>query len=112
MKYYDEDNSGHIHKELEKIVLNWPDVTTKLMFGCPAYRADRIIFVFVVNGRLVITKIDSTQINTLKSQFQAVPFQAGKRTIKKWTKIPADNEKDVKALVPFLSRSYALARDA
>ncbi len=59
-------------------------------------------------GGVVITRLDSDQKNILKSQFRAGPFQAGKRTIENWVKIPIDDENEFEALIPFLRKIYAL----
>jgi hypothetical protein len=112
MKYYDEKKSKHIRLALEKVVLEWPQVTTKIMFGCPAYLADGNLFALTVTAGVVINHLDREEKTELEHHYPAGPFQAGKRTIKKWIKVPVTGEEEIKPLVPFLRKSYQSALTA
>jgi len=55
MKYYSEEDMKDLRRVFEKEVLSWPEVSTKRMFGCPCYQADKRLFAFLVTDGLVIT---------------------------------------------------------
>lgn len=106
MKYYDEVISGNLRFQLEKEIMDWPDVSTKKMFGCPCYMVNEKIFVFLVTNGIVITQLKPDELKSLKKLTTTEYFQAGKRTVKKWTKIPVNSEKELIQLSPYIKMSY------
>jgi hypothetical protein len=106
MKYYDEDLSGNLRLRLEKEIIDWPDVATKKMFGCPCYMVNEKIFVFLVTNGIVITQLNPDEIKDLKKLTTTEYFQAGKRTVKKWTKIQVTSAKELVQLFPYIKMSY------
>ena len=58
LKWYDEVETKELREALEAKILTWPYVTTKKMMGCPCYLAKGKMFVGLVTGGIVITKLD------------------------------------------------------
>lgn len=106
MKYYDETISGNLRLLVEKEIMDWPDVSTKKMFGCPCYMVNEKIFVFLVTNGIVITQLKPDELKGLKKLTTPEYFQAGKRTVRKWTKIPVTSEKELMQLIPYIKTSY------
>jgi len=59
MKYYDESMMRELGESLEAVVLGWPGVTTKKLFGCPCYLVDKSMFALLVTGGVVLTRLDT-----------------------------------------------------
>ena len=106
MKYYDELISGNLRLRLEKEIMDWPDVSTKKMFGCPCYMTNDKIFVFLVTNGIVITQLEPDELKGLHKLTTTEYFQAGKRTVKKWIKIPVASEVEIMQLLPYIKMSY------
>jgi hypothetical protein len=109
MKYYSEDDMRDLREALEKTVLEWPKVTTKKMFGCPCYQANKKLFAFIVTNGVVITQLSEDDFNAVSNKFTARPFSTGKRTVSKWLKIPLMNKKDLKTILDYVNISYKTA---
>jgi TfoX/Sxy family transcriptional regulator of competence genes len=86
MKYYEESKMKAIRESFEAEVLGWPVVTAKKMFGCPCYLVDKSMFALLVNGGIVLTRLDDREKVKLSSTFSTEPFRAGRRTVKNWLK--------------------------
>jgi len=109
MKYYSEEDTKGLRLALEAEVLNWPQVTTKKMFGCPCYQAKGRLFVFIVTNGVVITQLQQADRDELSSQHQTSFFQAGKKTVKNWIKISINNLEQLDSLMPFIRKRYEAA---
>jgi hypothetical protein len=66
---------------IEKEVLNWPNVTTKKMYGCPCYKNEEKLFAFLVTDCVVLTRVSEQEKIELSKEFEIKPFQAGHRTL-------------------------------
>jgi hypothetical protein len=106
MKFYDEDKSGKLRLQLEKEIMDWSDISTKKMFGCPCYMVNRKIFVFLVTSGVVIIRLSEEEKKELQQITPTEYFHTDTRTIKKWTKVPIDSEDDLNQLFPFIKMSY------
>ena len=106
MKYYSEEETRDLRLAFEEQVLSWPRVTKKKMFGCPSYKADEKLFAFLVTNGVVITKLDKNERETISSKYPTTSFQAGKRTVQNWVKIPIENKSDIDKIIPFVKKSY------
>jgi TfoX/Sxy family transcriptional regulator of competence genes len=106
MKYYDENKSGDLRRILEKEVMNWTNVTTKKMFGCPCYMVNKNLFALIVTNGVVITKLNENEKNELKQNNKTEYFQTGERIVKKWIKIPIVNYIEFEQILPFIKKSY------
>ncbi|UCG70976.1 MAG: hypothetical protein JSV09_08270 [Thermoplasmata archaeon] len=109
MKYYSEEETKDIRSAFEKEVLDWPEVSTKKMFGCPCYQADSKLFSFLVTKGVVITKLDEKERGAIDKKFPTEPFQAGKKTVQAWIRIPVENKTDLNKTMPFVKKSYKTA---
>lgn len=106
MKYYSEEETRDIRLAFEEHVLNWAGVTKKKMFGCPCYKVDDKLFAFLVTKGVVITKLDENEREAITNQFHTTSFQAGKKIVKNWTRIPTEYKSDIDKIMPFVKKSY------
>ena len=108
MKYYSEDEMKDVRTALEGVVLQWPDVKTKKMFGCPCYKHKDKLFAFLVTDGLVMTKLDEGSREKLSKSHKISSFSAGSRTVKAWVQVEISDKKGLKKLYPFVKKSYEL----
>jgi hypothetical protein len=109
MKYYSDEDMKKLREAFEKTVLDWPKVTTKKMFGCPCYQADKKLFAFIVTDGVVITQLSEDDFDAVSNKFDAEPFSTGKRTVSKWLKVPLLEKKDLKKIIEYVNKSYKTA---
>ena len=106
MQYYNEEKMKIVRLKLEKEILNWPDVTTKKMYGCPCYKYKDKLFAFLVTDGVVLTKTSEQDKINLSKEFVIKPFQAATRIMKGWPQIPIDEISDFEKILPFIKQSY------
>ena len=106
MQYYSEEKMQNLRLRLEREILNWPNVTTKKMYGCPCYKNNEKLFAFLVTDGVVLTKVSQQDKIELSKEFEIEPFQAGKRTVNKWPQIRVDETTDMEKVIPFIRISY------
>ncbi len=111
MPYYVEDDARALRQAFEKIVLLWPQVETRRMFGCPAYVAEGRLFAFLVTDGVVITQLRQKDIETLAQGNQTEPFKAGERVIKRWTKLFITDPAAIGRIISFVRKSYQTAME-
>lgn len=108
MKYYSEEQAGQLRTALEERILGWSDVTTRRMFGCPAYSVEGRLFAFVVNDGIVLTQLRLRDRELLAEDFETESFVAGEREIERWTKVVTTPER-LSRLMRYVQRSYDAA---
>ncbi|MDG6228459.1 MAG: hypothetical protein QCH96_00675 [Candidatus Thermoplasmatota archaeon] len=96
----------NLRLKIEKEILNWPEVTTKKMYGCPCYKHKEKLFAFLVTDGVVLTKASERDKLELSKEFQIKPFQAANRTMKGWPQIPVDETSDLGKILVFIKNSY------
>ena len=106
MQYYNEEKMKNIRLKIEKELLEWPNVTTKKMYGCPCYKYKEKLFAFLVTDGIVLTKASEQDKIKLSKEFKIKPFQAATRIMKGWPQIPVDESSDLKKIIPFIKNSY------
>ena len=106
MQYYVEEQARPLREAFEEIVMPWPDVTTRAMFGCPAYLADERLFAFLVTAGVVITQVRKRDRETLAETFELEPFQAGERTIERWVLVKLSDPAMLGRIMPYVRKSY------
>ena len=109
MKYYVEEDTKELRSAFEEMVLQWPQVSTKKMFGCPCYQANGRLFAFLVTNGIVITKLDQADRGRLSRQYQASFFQAGKKIVRNWVRLSIRDKGDLDHIMPFARKSYESA---
>jgi len=109
MKYYDENQSGQLRLALEREVMNWENVSTKIMFGCPCYLVNEKLFVMMVTDGIVITSLNESDKKDIEEKFHIEYFKAGKRTVKKWIVVPLSDECELKPIMPYIRMSFNTA---
>ena len=106
MQYYNEEIMKNFRMKIEKEILDWPNVTTKKMYGCPCYKYKDKLFAFLVTDGVVLTKASEEDKNKLSKEFKIKPFQAATRIMKGWPQIPVNKTTDLKKIMPFIKNSY------
>jgi TfoX/Sxy family transcriptional regulator of competence genes len=109
MPYYSESESQQLREKFEEIVLPWPDITKKKMFGSPTYSTRGTIFAMLVNGGIILSQLDDEKKAALLSGPDAEYFVAHGRVIQKWVLIRIKNIADVERYLPFIEASYRAA---
>jgi len=111
MQYYNEEKMHALRLSIEQVILSWPDVTTRKMYGCPCYKYKDRLSAFLVTDGVVLTKASDQVKIQLSKEFTIKPFQAGSRTMKSWPQIPVDETSDLSKIVPLIKMSYHQAQD-
>lgn len=109
MEYYSEDETKALREAFEQQVLYWPQVTSRRMFGCPAYLADGRLFAFLVTEGVVITQLRLKERQLLAEENPTEAFKAGERTIERWTQVTITDPKTVGRIMAFVRKSYQTA---
>lgn len=106
MPYYSESESQQLREKFEEIVLPWPEVTKKKMFGSPTYSVRGTIFTMLVNGGIILSQLDEEQKTALLSEPDIEYFVAHGRVIKKWVLIRIQDITEIERFIPFIEASY------
>lgn len=106
MRYYAEDRGNALREAFEAKVLHWPEVSTRLMFGCPAYLADGKLFAFLVTEGVVITQVRKRDREELRTLFPIEPFKAGEREISRWVQVRLESVDQLDRVMRMVRRSY------
>jgi hypothetical protein len=93
MPYYTESEGQALREDFDARVLHWPKVTTRRMFGCPAYLADGKLFAFLVSEGVVITQIRKHDREVIAEIYEAEPFKAGEREIERWLRVTLGDDR-------------------
>jgi len=116
MSHYSEEKRGTLRKSLEHEILQWPDVSSRLMFGCPAYLVSGRLFAFLVNEGVVVTQLSKRQRSHARQLFDTEPFQIDERPISRWlcVSVPEGEttHSDLHRLLRFIRYSYESASGA
>ena len=106
---YSESESRELRETFEKIVLQWPDVEKKMLFGSPSYVTRGTSFAMLVTGGFILTQLDEGRKATLLADFGAEYFVGHGRVMKKWVLIRVQDIGEIERFVPFIEASYAAA---
>ena len=109
MKYYSEDEMKDVRTALEGVVLQWPDVKTKKMFGCPCYMVNGKLFMFLITKRIVFVKLSDEDREVLLRDPDSDLFRAGNRTMENWLTIPFHHENELPEIMHLIESSYETA---
>ena len=116
MSHYSEEKRGTLRKSLEHEILQWPDVSSRLMFGCPAYLVSGRLFAFLVNEGVVVTQLSKRQRSHARQLFDTEPFQIDEKPISRWLclSVPEGEttHSDLHRLLRFIRYSYESASGA
>jgi hypothetical protein len=111
LPYYSEDESHEFRLKVEEIVLGWPGVSKKIMFGSPAYVVGKTYFAMLVTGGIILTRLTEPEKEQLLKEPGVGYFEGHGRVMKKWVHIPVSSPADIETRVPFIRSSYETARD-
>ncbi len=109
MQYFDEERGETLRTAFESLVLDWPGVTAKTMFGCPSYQADGTLFAVLVTDGVALTRLPADRRDALDAAYETGPFQARDRTVTKWVQVAVADVTDLDALEPYVRASYETA---
>jgi hypothetical protein len=111
MPYYSETESHDLRLKVEKIVLEWPGVTKKMLFGSPAYLIGKTYFAMLETGGIILTRLSEQEKARLLDDPRWGYFEGHGRVMKKWVRISATSPSDIDTYIPFIRSSYETARD-
>ena len=106
MQYYSEETSKDLRLALESQVLHWDRVSFRKMFGCPCYKVNEKLFVFLVTKGIVFTHLNEADRIELSSMYQISSFKAGRKEIKNWLQVSINSVNELEKLMPFVRKSY------
>jgi hypothetical protein len=92
MPYYTESEGKALRELVEARIMHLPKVTTRWMFGCPAYLADGKLFAFLVSKGVVITQIRKHDRQAFDGIYETEAFKAGEREIERWLQVNLDGD--------------------
>ena len=104
--YYSEEKMAGVRQAFEEMVLAWPEVEKRIMFGCPAYRANGTIFAALITGGLVLTRLKPAERDALNEEYAVRPFEANGRLMKRWDVVHISDPLEFDELEPFIKQSY------
>jgi hypothetical protein len=106
MQYYVEEKGKALREAFEAKVLHWPMVSSRLMFGCPAYLADGKLFAFLVTDGVVITQVRKRDREALSERFTTEAFKAGEREIVRWVQVTLEEVSHLDHVMRMVKKSY------
>jgi len=107
MEPYEQDKMHSIRSRIEKDLFRWPGVTTKTLFGNPAYVVNGRIFVILVTDGIVLTRLDNTERQRVSSVFRTFPVTGRSgAVIKSWIGVSVLPSDDLSPFLPFIQISY------
>jgi TfoX/Sxy family transcriptional regulator of competence genes len=109
MPYYVESEAHALREKFEEIVLGWPGVSKRMMFGSPSYAAGRTIFAMLVTSGVILTRLDDDQKSALLSGGMADYFTGHGRVMKKWIVIAVKDPSSIERYLPYITASYHAA---
>ena len=111
-QYFDPEAGAALQTAVDDLVLSWPAVTTRTMFGCPSYLASETIFAVLVTDGVALTRLSDADRTALEAEFPTEAFQAGDRMVTKWPTVRVTDAEAVSDLEPFLRASYEQAHSS
>lgn len=109
MPNYSESESKGLREKFEEIVLQWPDVEKKMLFGSPSYTTRGTSFAMLVTGGFILTQLDDDQKAALLAEPEADYFVGHGRVMKKWVVVRVRDPAEIGRFVPFIEASYTAA---
>lgn len=90
-----------------KITDEWKGVTSKKMFGCPAFWVNSNVFALVwKHGRIGVKLTEEKNYENLLNVKGSEPWKAGPRKMAHWVLIPESFHSDTKSLKKWLQLAY------
>jgi hypothetical protein len=108
--YYSESEAKELRQRIEDTVLAWQDVQKKMMFGSPSYSVGGTIFMMLVTGGIILTRLGDAERGALLSGPDAGYFEGHGRVMKKWIRISIRDLSAVDTWLPAIKSSYRNAR--
>jgi hypothetical protein len=110
MEPYEQEKMHSVRSRLEKDLLGWPGVTTKTLFGNPAYVVNGRIFVVLVTDGIVLARLGSIEREEVSSQFRtfSVTGRSG-AVIKSWIGVSVLPTDELSPFLPYIRKSYDTA---
>ncbi len=106
MKGQSEQDIEKIKLEFENHLLDWPDITSKKMFGHNCYQTNRKLIAFIETKGIVITKLSQTERESIPKKYNTAHYQSGNRNTKHCIRFPVKNLEDINNIIPYVRKSY------
>lgn len=84
---YTDESHRALCDAVDDLVMGWPGVSRKTMFGCPSYVADGVLFAVVSEQGLSLTRLSETERTKLERSLAVKPFEAGGRLVRRWATV-------------------------
>lgn len=111
MPYYSESESKALREAFEEIVLQWPGVTKRKLFGSPSYVTAGTSFALLVDGGIILTRLDEGTRAVLLAEPGTSLFIGHGRVVKRWVLVEIRATAGIDRFVPFVRASYEGARE-
>jgi hypothetical protein len=112
-KIYSDAEMGGLRELLEAVVLEWPDVAVRKMFGCPGYRRGGELFAFLRDGFVVVRNLPEKQKAAFARKLGGVPFTyplpKGDVVMGTSLQLPFVDEDDLPNVLPAIQAAYDAA---
>jgi TfoX/Sxy family transcriptional regulator of competence genes len=96
-----------LESSVSKISDGWKSVTSKKMFGCPAFWVNNNVFALVwKHGRIGVKLTDGNSYDSLIKVKGAEPWKAGPMKMAHWVLVPDGFHSDSKSLKKWLRLAY------
>ena len=109
MPYYSETETKDLRLKVEEIVLAWPGVVKKMMFGSPSYGVGKTLFAMMVTGGIILTRLGEEEKMRLLKDPRAGYFEGHGRITKKWVLISLNGPSEFEGYLPYIQSSYESA---
>lgn len=96
-----------LESSVSKISDGWKSVTSKKMFGCPAFWVNNNVFALVwKHGRIGVKLTDEKSYDGLLNMKGSEPWKAGPMKMSHWVLVPDSFHSDSKSLKKWLQLAY------
>lgn len=109
MTRYDAERMQEIKMVLDRALLPHPGVTARQMFGVPAWLAGGKVFVLLVTGGVVITRLDEDDRQEMSARFATLPFVGHGSVVRRWVQVVISGPEDIDPLLVWIEKSYRAA---
>ena len=109
MPYYSEAKTKELRLKVEDIVLTWPGVAKKMMFGSPSYSVGKTLFAVLADRGIILTRLSEEEQRHLLQDPRAGYFEGHGRIMKKWVLISLSDPSELEYYLPYIRSGYEAA---
>lgn len=102
----DHEGESNLRRTFESMVLDWPHVTRKHMFGYPTYHVAGVLFAILTEEGVALTELPPELRGDIEDEFTVRSFETGEGTETDGVLVRIDAVDDLNRLLPYVQRSY------